>query len=364
MAAPGHAGSGGGDPEAPAGAEQAPAVGSDAPRRRSMPAVVTSSPPRAVAASGTAFGDPLFRHFSASARTARRASPASARASSSAPTATLLTNNHVIETADAIEVAPTTAASSPPAWSDARPETDLCGAAHRRRRRAAGDHLPGRRQPRGGRRGAGDRQPLRRRPDGHHGHRLGAQPAASSASTPSRTTSRPTPRSTRATRAARWSTARAAWSASTPRSTRARRRLLGIGFAIPVSIARDVLEQIVATGEWCALGRRGDPGPHARARRLVRLSRRRRRADRRRPARQPGDRRACAPATFWSRSTARAVRDPRAMLDMVAALPPGKRAVFRVRRGAEELDLTWRWPPPGSAGRALKGWRRHGPRRG
>ena len=33
------------------------------------------------------------------------------------------------------------------------------------------------------------------------------------------------------------------------------------------------------------------------------------------------------------------VPDPRAMLDMVAALPPGKSAVFRVRRGTEELDL-------------------------
>ena len=33
------------------------------------------------------------------------------------------------------------------------------------------------------------------------------------------------------------------------------------------------------------------------------------------------------------------VRDPRAMLDMVAALPPGHKAEFRVVRGEVELDL-------------------------
>ena len=53
----------------------------------------------------------------------------------------------------------------------------------------------------------------------------------------------------------------------------------------------------------------------------------------------PADRGGVRPGDVLIALDGQSVRDPRAMLDMVAALPPGKRAVFRVRRGAEELDL-------------------------
>jgi serine protease DegS/serine protease DegQ len=115
---------------------------------------------------------------------------------------------------------------------------------------------------------------------------------------------------------------------------------LGIGFAIPVSIARDVLEQIVATGEvvrgWvgveiqdltpelaASFGYRDASGALIAG--VLRGS--------------PADRAGVRPGDVLVALDGETVRDPRAMLDMVAALPPGKRAVFRVRRGAEELDL-------------------------
>ena len=116
---------------------------------------------------------------------------------------------------------------------------------------------------------------------------------------------------------------------------------LGIGFAIPVSIARSVLEQIVATGEvvrgWVGVeiqdltpelaesfGYRDAVGALIAG--VLRGS--------------PADRGGVRPGDVLIALDGQSVRDPRAMLDMVAALPPGKSAVFRVRRGAEELDLT------------------------
>ncbi len=82
----------------------------------------------------------------------------------------------------------------------------------------AGHHVRSRRLPAGRRHRAGDRQPVRRRPDSDDGHRFRARPRRTSASIRSRTSSRPTPPSTRATRAAPWSTPMATSSASTPRS--------------------------------------------------------------------------------------------------------------------------------------------------
>ena len=107
-----------------------------------------------------------------------------------------------------------------------------------------------------------------------------------------------------------------------------------------MSIARDVLEQIVATGEvvrgWvgveiqdltpelaASFGYRDASGALIAG--VLRGS--------------PADRAGVRPGDVLVALDGETVRDPRAMLDMVAALPPGKRAVFRVRRGAEELDL-------------------------
>ncbi|WP_297365701.1 trypsin-like peptidase domain-containing protein [Thauera sp.] len=115
---------------------------------------------------------------------------------------------------------------------------------------------------------------------------------------------------------------------------------LGIGFAIPVSIARNVLEQIVATGEvvrgWvgveiqeltpelaASFGYRDASGALIAG--VLRGS--------------PADRAGVRPGDVLVALDGEPVRDSRAMLDMVAARSPGMRAVFKVRRGSEEVDL-------------------------
>ena len=75
-------------------------------------------------------------------------------------------------------------------------------------------------EPRGRRPGARDRRAVRPRADGDLGHRQRQGPLAARRRGRARS-SRPTRRSTPATRAARCSTARRRWSASTRRSTRA-----------------------------------------------------------------------------------------------------------------------------------------------
>ncbi len=99
----------------------------------------------------------------------------------------------------------------------------------RNRRRGAEDrarpparhHAGQRRGAARGRSGAGDRQPVQRRPDRHLGHRQRARAQPARPVDASKTSFRPTPPSTPATRAARWSTSTASWWASTPRSSRA-----------------------------------------------------------------------------------------------------------------------------------------------
>ncbi len=72
--------------------------------------------------------------------------------------------------------------------------------------------------------------------------------ATSSASTPSRTSSRPTPRSTPATPAARWSTPTATCVGINTAIFSRTGGSLGIGFAIPVDTARQVMESLVKDG--------------------------------------------------------------------------------------------------------------------
>ena len=115
---------------------------------------------------------------------------------------------------------------------------------------------------------------------------------------------------------------------------------LGIGFAIPVSIVRNVLEQIVSTGEvtrgWVGVeiqditpelaqsfGLRDTRGALIAG--VLRAS--------------PAERAGILPGDVLIAVKGEPVRDPRAMLDMVAALPPGHKAEFRVVRGESELDL-------------------------
>ena len=115
---------------------------------------------------------------------------------------------------------------------------------------------------------------------------------------------------------------------------------LGIGFAIPVSIVRNVLEQIVSTGEvtrgWVGVeiqditpelaqsfGLRDTRGALIAG--VLRAS--------------PAERAGILPGDVLIAVKGEPVRDPRAMLDMVAALAPGHKADFRVVRGEVELDL-------------------------
>ena len=111
---------------------------------------------------------------------------------------------------------------------------------------------------------------------------------------------------------------------------------MGIGFAIPVSLARQVMEQIIETGSRHArLDRRRGAGHHARARRVLQARRQQRRADRRRGARRPGRQGGReARATFWSRSNGKPVPDSSAMLNVVAEAQPGKVATLKLLRNS------------------------------
>lgn len=128
---------------------------------------------------------------------------------------------------------------------------------------------------------------------------------------------------------------------------------LGIGFAIPVSLARNVLEQIVTTGQvtrgWVGVEIQEitpelaesfgftDPSGALIAG-VLRGS--------------PAERAGIRPGDVLIGVDGRNVRDTKSMLEMVAALPPGQVARFRVRRASGELELdveVGRRPTPSAA---------------
>ena len=127
---------------------------------------------------------------------------------------------------------------------------------------------------------------------------------------------------------------------------------LGIGFAIPVSLARNVLEQIVSTGEvtrgWIGVEIQeitpelatsfGMPNlDGALIAGVLRGS--------------PAERGGVAPGDVLLEVEGRAVRDAREMLEMVAALPPGREAQFKLRRDDREIQTVveiGRRPTPGT----------------
>ncbi|NMG43523.1 Do family serine endopeptidase [Aromatoleum toluvorans] len=115
---------------------------------------------------------------------------------------------------------------------------------------------------------------------------------------------------------------------------------LGIGFAIPVSIARNVLEQIVSTGQvtrgWIGVeiqeitpelaesfGFTGTEGALIAG--VLRDS--------------PAERAGIRPGDILVGVAGKPVHDPKGMLEMVAGLMPGHSANFRVRRANAEVDL-------------------------
>lgn len=115
---------------------------------------------------------------------------------------------------------------------------------------------------------------------------------------------------------------------------------LGIGFAIPVSLARNVMEQIIQSGSvtrgWIGVevqaitsdladsfGMPSSDGTLISG--VMRGS--------------PADRAGVKPGDVLLTVDGRRVNDPQAMLEAIAALLPGRKASFELRRGKEKLDL-------------------------
>jgi Do/DeqQ family serine protease len=115
---------------------------------------------------------------------------------------------------------------------------------------------------------------------------------------------------------------------------------LGIGFAIPVSIARSVMEQIIKTGAvtrgWIGVEAQEITPELAESFKL--------------PARagaliagvmrdSPADRAGIRPGDVLLAIGGKPVKDPQGMLELIAGLSPGASTQFRIRREAKELDL-------------------------
>ncbi len=115
---------------------------------------------------------------------------------------------------------------------------------------------------------------------------------------------------------------------------------LGIGFAIPASLARNVLEQIVSSGEvirgWVGVEIQeitqelaesfGLPGTEgALISGVLRNS--------------PAERAGIRPGDVLIRVDGQPVSGAKDMLEKVAGLPPGQESGFRIRRSGQEIDL-------------------------
>ena len=115
---------------------------------------------------------------------------------------------------------------------------------------------------------------------------------------------------------------------------------LGIGFAIPVSIARSVMEQIIKSGSvtrgWIGVEAQEITPELAESFKL--------------PATEgaivagvlrgsPADRAGIRPGDVLVAVGGRPVKDPQGMLELIAGLTPGTTAPFRLRREAKELDV-------------------------
>ena len=115
---------------------------------------------------------------------------------------------------------------------------------------------------------------------------------------------------------------------------------LGIGFAIPVSLARSVMEQIIQNGSvtrgWIGVEVQAITAELADSFGMVSsegtlISGVMRGSPAERAGVKPGD--------VLLAVEGRKVNDPQAMLEAIAALAPGRKAGFELRRGKEKLDL-------------------------
>ncbi len=115
---------------------------------------------------------------------------------------------------------------------------------------------------------------------------------------------------------------------------------LGIGFAIPMSLARNIMEQIIKNGTvtrgWIGVEAQEITPELAESFNL--------------PATKgaliagvmragPADRAGIRPGDILTAVEGKAVADPQTMIDLIAALKPGQAATVHVRRGRTESDL-------------------------
>ena len=114
----------------------------------------------------------------------------------------------------------------------------------------------------------------------------------------------------------------------------------GIGFAIPVSLARNVMEQIIQNGSvtrgWIGVEVQAITAELAESFGMVStegtlISGVMRGSPAERAGVRPGD--------VLLAVEGRKVNDPQTMLEAIAALAPGRKAGFELRRGKEKLDL-------------------------
>jgi S1-C subfamily serine protease len=125
---------------------------------------------------------------------------------------------------------------------------------------------------------------------------------------------------------------------------------MGIGYAIPVSIARQVMEQIVQKGSvtrgWIGVGVQDITPELAQsfnlpATRGVLITQVERGS--------PADKGGIKPGDVLISVNGRMVADTTTMLNLIAALPPGQKAAIKLTRNQAEADLTvviGRRPPP------------------
>ena len=116
---------------------------------------------------------------------------------------------------------------------------------------------------------------------------------------------------------------------------------LGIGFAIPVSTAKNVMEQIIQTGQvtrgWIGveaqditpeLAESFNLPPNTNGALIAGVLRG-----------SPADTAGIRPGDILLTVAEKAASDPQIMLDLIAALKPGEEVIFRVRRGTQEINL-------------------------
>jgi serine protease DegQ len=193
------------------------------------------------------FDDPIFRHFFGD-RPEGQPQRNSGLGSGVIVSANgyILTNFHVIERADDIQVSLNDGKTYKAKIIGSDPESDLAILQIKADKLPAVTFRPGR-QPARRRRRAGHRQPLRRRPDGDHGHRLGARPLALGINTFEnfiQTDAAINPGNSGGALTDSMGNLVGINTAIYSRTGGS----LGIGFAIPVSSARSIMEQIIRTG--------------------------------------------------------------------------------------------------------------------